>query len=312
MDEPKVIGLAGVGLQVPDVAVAEKFYGAFGLAPEKHGAALGFHSMVRTAGNPDEILVLPGSAQKRMHHISFTIRPGDEDAFQEKLRKSGLDVGSAPDGAPRSGLWFQDPWGTWINLFPGISPYQAESKRTEVAQDAGARVDVARWRKLNRDPRPAQIGHLLVFTPDFEKSEAFFSSVLGLRTTDRANGKAAFMAAGDGIVDHHCFGLIPSTHRGMQHASFQVAGIDDIGFGLWRMRQAGYKESFGPGRHALASNLFHYIRDPWGSWVEYYADMDRVSNQWECRDWNELPYIWGPEWAPEFWTNEMNGNLEPK
>ena len=148
MDEPKVIGLAGVGLQVPDVAVAEKFYGAFGLAPEKRGAALGFRSVARTAGNPDEILVLPGSAQKRMHHISFTIRHGDEDAFQEKLRKSGLAVGSAPDGAPRSGLWFQDPWGTWINLFPGISPYQAESKRTEVAQDAGARVDVARWREL--------------------------------------------------------------------------------------------------------------------------------------------------------------------
>jgi catechol-2,3-dioxygenase len=136
--------------------------------------------------------------------------------------------------------------------------------------------------------------------------------VLGLRTTDRATGKVAFMAAGDGAIDHHCFGLIPSTHRGLQHASFKVGGIDDIGFGLWRMRQAGYKESFGPGRHTLASNLFHYIRDPWGSWVEYYADMDRISDKWECRDWNELPYIWGPEWAPEFWSNEMNGNVEPK
>lgn len=316
MNEPKVIGLAGFGLQVPDVAVAEKFYGAFGLAGERRGVALGFRSAGRAAQDADDIVVLPGSSQKRMHHISFTIRPGDEDAFQEKLRKAGLETRSAPDGAPRLGLWFQDPWGTWINLNPGISPYPEESKRAALQDQkvAAARdhVDVARWRELNRDPRPARIGHLLMFTPDFKKSEAFFSSVLGLRTTDRASGKAAFMAAGDGVVDHHCFGLVPSTHRGMQHASFQVAGIDDIGLGLWRMRQAGYKESFGPGRHALASNLFHYIRDPWGSWVEYYADMDRISSKWECRDWNELPYIWGPEWAPEFWTNEMNGNNEPK
>jgi catechol-2,3-dioxygenase len=166
--------------------------------------------------------------------------------------------------------------------------------------------------KLDREPKPARIGHLLMFTPDYPKAEAFFEQVLGLRTSDRAAGKVSFMAAGDGVIDHHCFGLIPSTHRGFQHASFQVPGIDDIGFGVWRMRNAGYKESFGPGRHALASNLFHYIRDPWGSWVEYYAEMDRISDRWETRDWSELPYIWGPEWAPEFWGKEMNGNFEPR
>ena len=120
------------------------------------------------------------------------------------------------------------------------------------------------------------------------------------------------MAAGSGVIDHHCFGLVPSTHRGFQHASFKVDSIDDIGFGAWRMNKAGYKEAFGPGRHALASNLFHYTRDPWGSWIEYYADMDRISDAWQTRDWSELPYVWGPEWAPEFWGKEMNGNFEPR
>ena len=158
--------------------------------------------------------------------------------------------------------------------------------------------------------RTGFVGYVCAST---EKAEAFFSDVLGLRTTDRAKGKVSFMAAGaDGVIDHHCFGLIPSTHRGFQHASFKVGGIDDIGFGAWRMRSAGYKETFGPGRHALASNLFHYFRDPWGSWIEYYADMDRISPAWQTRDWNELPYVWGPEWAPEFWGKEMNGNFEPK
>ena len=306
---PKVIGLAGIGLQVPDMAVAERFYGAFGLAQQARGDALGFCS----PGRPlDEIVVVQGAPQKKMHHVSFIIRAGDQDAFNEKLRKAGFETKATPDGAARPGLWFQDPWGTWINLTPGPSPYHAEAETPAAVKAPVERLDVARWLELNRDPRPSRIGHTLMFTPDWEKSEAFFSEVLGLRTTDRAAGKVAFMAAGDGPIDHHCFGLIPSTHRGLQHASFKVGGIDDIGFGLWRMRKAGYKESFGPGRHALASNLFHYIRDPWGSWVEYYADMDRISDSWECRDWNELPYVWGPEWAPEFWGKEMNGNFEPK
>ena len=303
MSEPKVIGLNGVGLEVPDLGVAEKFYGAFGLVSYKHENSVGFRA---AAGGSDALLVMRG-AKKRMHHVSFLIRPGDEPAFAEKLKKHGMQTASAPGGAPREGLWFQDPWGTWINLSPGVSPYQDKNPESSKSQ-----IDVHKWRELNRDPKPQRIGHMLMFTPDYEKAEAFFTEVLGLRTSDRAKGKASFMAAGDGVIDHHCFGLVPSTHRGYQHASFKVSGIDDIGFGAWRMRNAGYKETFGPGRHALASNLFHYFRDPWGSWIEYYADMDRISDAWQPRDWNELPYVWGPEWAPEFWGKEMNGNFEPQ
>jgi catechol-2,3-dioxygenase len=301
-NEPKVIGLSGIGLEVPEAGTAEKFYGTFGLEARPRGTAIGFGSQGRAN---DELLVMPGAAQKRMHHLSFTIRPGDEAAFEEKLNKHGLKAAAAP--APRPGLWFQDPWGTWINLSPGESPYEKQA-----AEYKRSGLDEHHWRALNRDLKPQRLGHMLMFTPDYEKSEAFFSNVLGLRTTDRAKGKVSFMAAGNGVIDHHCFGLIPSTHRGFQHASFKVGGIDDIGFGAWRMRNAGYKESFGPGRHALASNLFHYFRDPWGSWIEYYADMDRISDAWQTRDWNELPYVWGPEWAPEFWGKEMNGNFEPR
>ena len=307
---PKVIGLAGFGLQVPDISVAKKFYTSFGLTARNHGAALGLQS---SHGSGDEIVIMPGSAAKKMHHVSFIIAPGDIDSFNDKLHKLGFHTQSAPDGAPREGLWFQDPWGTWINLTPGPSPYydDTHNKPAEAVRQV-ERIDVAHWQELNRNPNPDRIGHLLMFTPDLEKSEKFFNDVLGMRTSDRAAGKASFISAGDGVIDHHCFGLVPSTHRGLQHASFKVGSIDDIGFGVWRMREAGYKESFGPGRHALASNLFHYLRDPWGSWVEYYADMDRISDAWQCRDFEELPYIWGPEWAPEFWTKEMNGNMEPK
>jgi len=142
-------------------------------------------------------------------------------------------------------------------------------------------------------------------------SEQFYGKALGLRTSDRAAGKVAFMAAGEGVRDHHCFGLIKSTHRGFQHGSFHVNSIDDIGFGALQMHQAGYREGFGVGRHALASNLFHYTRDPWGSWIGYYTDMDKISEAWQAQDWNALPYVW-PQWAPEFWVQEMNANQEPR
>ena len=46
--------------------------------------------------------------------------------------------------------------------------------------------------------------------------------------------------------------------------------------------------------------------------IEYHADMDKITDQWTCRDWDDLPYIWGPDWSPEFWGQEMNANLEPR
>lgn len=309
MNSPKVTGLNGFGLEVPDVEVAEKFYTTFGLAAERRGEALHLRSPGRSN---DEAIIVRGPA-KRMHHLSFVIERGSESAFADKLHSSGLTVSeSAPAGGMRGGLWFQDPWGTWINL----SPREIESIEPTVLPTynlggRGERIDVNLWETVRTQQRPPlRIGHMLVFTPELEKAEAFYADVLGMRAADRATGKVTFMAAGEGVVDHHCFGFVASTHRGFQHASFQVASLDDIGFGVSRMAKAGYRESFGLGRHALASNLFHYIRDPWGSWVEYYADMDKISPQWVCRNWNELPYIWGPEWSPEFWGKEMNGNFE--
>lgn len=307
---PKVLGLNGYGLEVPDLEVARGFYTTFGLGCTDKGNALALRCVGR---ENDEIVLLKG-AQKRMHHLSFNITPGSEEGFIARLAKVGIKADeNSPHAALRPGLWFQDPWGTWINLTPAKpAPVVPIAVPEYNLGGRGGRVDVALWNELPKARGPMRIGHLLVFTPEWEKSEQFFTEALGLFTTDRAAGKVAFMAAGEGIIDHHCFGLINSTHRGFQHASFQVASFDDIGFGAWRMVKAGYKDTFGPGRHALASNLFQYIRDPWGSWVEYYTDMDKISDAWVSRDWSELPYVWGPGWSPEFWGKEMNGNFEPR
>ena len=309
MSTPAVQGLSGFGLQVPDLEEATAFYTTFGLEAEKRGDAVALGCPGR--GHAEVVLVK--GAVKQLHHVSFFIRPGETEAFADKLKKAGMEVREdAPDDWPREGLWFQDPWGTWIHLNP-TEAHTADPPAGPPSNlyDHADRVDMHLWRELKKDRPPRRIGHMLLFTQEWEKAEAFFNSALGLRTSDRVTGKVTFMAAGEGIIDHHCFGLINSTHRGFQHASFQMAGFDDIGFGIWRMREAGYKEGFGPGRHSLASNLFHYTRDPWGSWVEYYADMDKITPDWTSKDFDTLPYVWGPEWAPEFWGGEMNANLEP-
>jgi len=309
-DTPKVLGLSGFGLTVPDLDVARRFYTAFGLESTHSSQGV----FLRCPGRAhDEVAIFPGR-EKRLHHLSFFIDPSSQDAFAERIAKEGIAVSMGPGVAGAApGLWFQEPWGMWIHLNPMRPEPNPECPMpTANTGTSQRRVNVHLWKEIDRKRAPLRIGHMLMFTQEWEKVEKFYCDVLGFRTTDRANGKVAFMAAGDGVIDHHCFGLINGTHRGLQHASFHVGGIDDIGFTVWKMREAGYKDGFGPGRHAVASNLFHYTRDPWGSWVECYADMDMIDDQWQAREWKSLPYIWGPDWSPEFWANDHNANLEPR
>ena len=300
MDTLRIQHLAGYGLEVPDLAVAENFFTVFGLTPEHAGDLLQMHS--RQAG-PAEVLVLE-APHKKLHHLSFAIREDDLERFTKHLPTMGCAVVTPPFGAIREGLWFQDPWGTWVNLVP-MTPTSSEPSVKEREE----RVDRHKWRELDRHVRPNRLGHALIFTPDYQRAELFYQQALGMRTSDVVKEKIIFLSGGTGIRDHHCFGLVPSTHRGLQHSSFHVNSIDDIGFGARQLHQAGYTQGLGPGRHALASNLFYYARDPWGSFAEYYSDMDKISEDWTASEWVNEPYIW-PVFEPEFWGKEMNRNLE--
>ena len=64
---------------------------------------------------------------------------------------------------------------------------------------------------------------------------------------------------------------------------------------------------WGLGRHVLGSNYFHYVRDPWGSYMEYSSDIDFVSADfdWEAGDHQaeDAHYIWGPDQPPDFVVN---------
>jgi hypothetical protein len=110
-----------------------------------------------------------------------------------------------------------------------------------------------------------------------------------------------FLNAGPG--DHHIFGFISSTHRGFHHASFEVPSIDAIAVGADRMRAKGHQEGWGLGRHTIGSNFFHYNPDPWGSWIEWFSDIDQIDDCWVAGDWDVPPHLWGAPPPQTFLAN---------
>jgi catechol-2,3-dioxygenase len=112
----------------------------------------------------------------------------------------------------------------------------------------------------------------------------FYTQVLGLHVSDTIR-RDFVMFLNAGTVDHHIFGFISSTHRGFHHASFEVPSIDATAIGADRMRSRGRDSGWGLGRHTIGSNFFHYNPDPWGSWIEWFSDIDQIGDGWVAGDW---------------------------
>jgi catechol 2,3-dioxygenase len=112
--------------------------------------------------------------------------------------------------------------------------------------------------------------------------------------------------------DHHMVAFALSDAPGLHHCSWDVGNINDIGLGAMLMADKGYSKGWGLGRHVLGSNFFHYIRDPWGSYSEYSADIDYIpkTQMWEAGDHDpeDSFYLWGPNVPEDFVINYEAAN----
>ena len=293
-----ISGLHHYALEVPDLEVADGFLQDFGLETgEKDGTLV-----AQCPGRSQEQVRLLEAPAKRLHHVAFTLRPGTLDPVREALEQAGAPVIEPPAGATEDDLWIRDPDGTAVQL---LDEAQAPSRpAAEVLVNMGGsrqRIGVAQWQQATQDVMPRRLGHTLLFTAQPEQMTAFYTEVLGLRVSDRIRGLVTFLNAGPG--DHHIFGFIASSHRGFHHASFEVPSIDAIALGADRMRARGRQAGWGLGRHTIGSNFFHYNPDPWGSWIEWFSDIDQIDDRWVAREWEVPPHLWGAPPPDTFLAN---------
>ena len=145
---------------------------------------------------------------------------------------------------------------------------------------------------------------MLLFSGDLGRQVDFYTNVLGMKLSDRCPGIIAFMRC---TPDHHNLALLASDGPGFHHGSFEVGSVDEIAMGAQRAHDAGISPGWGLGRHVIGSNFFYYVRDPWGSWAEYFHDIDHIPETcaWEPRDFapEDALYRWGPPVPEDFGRN---------
>jgi catechol 2,3-dioxygenase-like lactoylglutathione lyase family enzyme len=290
-------------LCVPDVDAGGEFYADFGLRPAAAGGALQLETPSGVAG------FLYEGGPKRLHHLTFGIDARDAAELKGRLERGGIRLVDAPRERESDGLWFRDVDGNLIELAaaPRRSPARTSPLRTRSAGEGERGAPEGSERV-----EPRRLGHTLLFSPDPLRAVAFYERFLGLRLSDRSGDVVAFMHSPHG-GDHHILAFGKSDRPGFHHASFELADIDEIGIGAMRMRARGYTQGWGFGRHYIGSNYFYYVRDPWGSFAEYFCDIDYIPAGCTWRD-RDVPaeralYVWGPPPPPYFFENAEASSL---
>lgn len=293
-----------VALTVPDLETAQKFYASMGLTGDGVGDDLVFRCDGR---DQDQVRVIEGP-HKRLTWISFGATVEDLDAMQTRLEAAGVALTDPPTANGGEGIWFRDVDGDLVNIRVADSAPQTRAPVAINNPGSFSRLAQRGAPDRNIDARPRRLGHILKFSLDVHRTIDFYTSLLGMKLSDRIADLAAFLRFG-GDSDHHTLAIAQSEGPGLHHMSFEMGNVDQIQFCAQRMLDAGYRDGWGFGRHIYGSNYFHYVRDPWGSLVEYFWDIDFVPGdaQWEVEvaEANEESlYQWATSPPPEdFLTN---------
>lgn len=301
-----VLGLDSVTLEVPDLAAGIRFYTDAGLEAVKDDNV----ARLRCVGQPrDAVVLLGGHERKRLHHV--TLRAENLSDIAERAANGGGAVVAAPAGFGAEGLWVTDPHGGLWHLTEceggaELAPRDNAFSINEPGRIVRKRRSAVLPQSVYPTVKPLRLGHVLLFSPDVPTSVSFLTDVFGMGLADRAQDIIAFCCAAKNS-DHHVVAFAKSPGVGFHHASFQVADPDEVGRGGRALLDKSGRGDWGFGRHTIGSNFFHYIQDPWGSWFEYYSDMDFIDDYalWAPTNYEMIDSLasWGPSVPHDFVHN---------
>jgi len=288
-------------LGVPDLTPGSDFYTTFGLTQsEQNGGRLNF----RCEGKDhDEVVLIETGDRRKFHHIAFGADARGLDQVVGALRARGIEQMKPPLAHLPDGAWFRDPDGNLVNVhLASMSARRSEAAPTINYPGTFARIGRRGCPKPDIAARPRRLGHLILFTPNVTRQIGFYRDILGMKVSDTIVGEYGAFLRASGDSDHHVLGLLNSAAPGFHHASFEVASIDEAELGAQRIKGKGFRHAWGPGRHAIGSNYFHYFRDPWNGMAEYYYDMDFIAKdiEWAPIDWTKKDgmFLWSADGPP--------------
>ena len=132
----------------------------------------------------------------------------------------------------------------------------------------------------------APLQHLTFASEDVVSFENFYKNKLGFQVTDRVvkdNGEVATCFTTSNH-EHHTIACFKSSKKGMDHHSYEAGDWNYIKSWCDHFALNNIKLKWGPGRHGPGNNLFVFIEDNDGNWIEISAELETVHGR-PVRNW---------------------------
>lgn len=277
----KVLDLAWLEFEKPDLEGTRQFAGAFGLTPL--GQTRDELQLRGTDAGSPCVVVRRGA---RSRYVGAAFRAADAADVMRLAEATGRRVDALPESIGGVVVDLTDPSGVPVRVV--ADTHQLAGLPPQSTQELNVGDEVRRTNATQRPPRePAKVqrlGHVAVQTPKYLETLNWYLDHLGLIVSDfnyyegqRERGPTmAFIRCDRGQVptDHHTLAMALGPRNKYLHSAFQVADLDALAAGGEFLRDQGFHRSWGIGRHIEGSQIFDYWRDPDGLMVEHFADGD--------------------------------------
>ena len=143
----------------------------------------------------------------------------------------------------------------------------------------------------------AQLQHLTFASEDVVSFQNFYENKLGFQVTDRVvknNGELATCFTTSNH-EHHTIACFKSSKKGMDHHSYEAGDWNHIKGWCDHFASNNIKLMWGPGRHGPGNNLFVFIEDIDGNWIEISAELETVHGR-PVKNWpqeEKTLNLWG-------------------
>ncbi len=170
---------------------------------------------------------------------------------------------------------------------PFSTPLFAQDAFSVTDPDGNAIVfGLAADEAAHRPGMKGPIQHLTLATKDVGAIEDFYAGKLGFAVSDRVRNKAgevttSFMRSNH---EHHTLACFRSARQGIDHHSYEAGEWNVIRDWADRFAEREIPLMWGPGRHGPGNNLFIFIEDPDGNWIEVSAELEVIHDR-PVKEW---------------------------
>jgi catechol-2,3-dioxygenase len=236
-------------------------------------------SIVLSTQCGEETVILEQGSAPRCRKLALQIDArADLGETLRALRERGLAATRRSDPTPcvADAVEFVDPNGATVELF-------ISKTLTTAARPGGV--------------APLKLGHVAFVSDDVRGLVDFYTQTLGFRVSDWMGDYFAFLRCSP---DHHTVNFVQGEVGRMHHIAFELQDWAHIQTACELFGQKEVKIIWGPGRHGIGHNVFLYHRDPDDHIVEFYIEMDRMSDEssgaYDPRPWHkdrpQRPKVW--------------------